>query len=72
MGENRKEAFQLSFNRFLRVGFQASQVTSNGGLILVRELDERLGFSELIDEHLTDFRANNALFSFTDLLWQSL
>ena len=45
-----------SFNRFLRVGFQGSRVTSNGGLILVRELDERLGFSELIDEHLTDSR----------------
>jgi len=43
MGDGEKQAFQLSFNRFLRVGFQGSQVTSNGGLILVRELDERLG-----------------------------
>jgi hypothetical protein len=60
VGENEKHAFQLSFNRFLRVGFQESKVTSNGGLILVRELDEHLGFSELIDEHLTDSRANNA------------
>ena len=72
MGENEKQAFQLSFNRFLRVGFQGSKVTSNGGLILVRELDERLGFSELIDEHLTDSRANNARFSFADLLRQSV
>ena len=67
MGESGKQGFQLSFNRFLRVGFQGSRVTSNGGLILVRELDERLGFSELIDEHLTDSRANNARFSFADL-----
>ncbi len=44
MGESGKQGFQLSFNRFLRVGFQGSRVTSNGGLILVRELDERLGF----------------------------
>ena len=72
MGESGKPAFQLSFNRFLRVGFQGSQVTSNGGLILVRELDERLGFSELIDEHLTDSRANHARFSFADLLRQSV
>ena len=72
MGESPKQAFQLSFNRFLRVGFQGSRVTSNGGLILVRELDERLGFSELIDEHLTDSRANNARFSFADLLRQSV
>ena len=47
-------------------------MTSNGGLILVRELDERLGFSELIDEHRTDSRANNARFSFADLLRQSV
>jgi len=70
MGESGKEPFQLSFNRFLRVGFQGSRVTSNGGLILVRELDERLGFSELIDEHLTDSRASNARFSLADLLRQ--
>jgi hypothetical protein len=72
VGENEKQAFQLSFNRFLRVGFQGSKVTSNGGLILVRELDERLGFSELIEQHLTDSRANNARFSFADLLRQSV
>ena len=71
MGESPKQGFQLSFNRFLRVGVQGSRVTSNGGLILVRELDERLGFSELIDEHRTDSRANNARFSFADLLRQS-
>ena len=72
MGESGKQGFQLSFNRFLRVEFQGSRVTSNGGLILVRELDERLGFSELIDEHLTDSRVNNARFSFADLLRQSV
>ena len=72
MGEGQKQGFQLSFNRFLRVGFQGSRVTSNGGLILVRELDERLGFSERIEEHLTDSRTNNARFSFTDLLRQSV
>ena len=44
MGESQKQGFQLLFNRFLRVAFQGSRVTSDGGLILVRELDERLGF----------------------------
>ena len=72
MGEREEQPFQLSFNRFLRVAFQGSLVTSNGGLILVRELDERLGFSELIEQYLTDSRANNARFSFTDLLRQSV
>lgn len=32
----------------MKVEFQGSRVTSDGGLILVRELDERLGFSALI------------------------
>ena len=72
MGESKKQAFQLSCNRFLRVGFQGSRVTSDGGLILVRELDERLGFGELIERHLTDARANNTRFSFADLLRQSV
>jgi hypothetical protein len=71
-GENQKQPFQLSFNRFLRVGFQASRVTSDGGLIVVRELDERLGFGELIEQHLTDSRADNTRFSFLDLLRQSV
>src|SRR5271169_2342180 len=72
MGESEKQSFQLSFNRFLRVAFQGSRVTSDGGLILVRELDERLGFGELIEQNLTDSRANNARFSFADLLRQSV
>ena len=48
MGEKQNQPFQLSFNLFLRVALQGSRVTSDGGLILVRELDEHLGFGELI------------------------
>src|SRR5262249_48253673 len=43
MGEKQNEPFQLSFNASLKVDFQRSRVTSDGGLILLRELDERLG-----------------------------
>ena len=56
MGETQNHAFQLSFNPSLKVDFQGSRVTSDGGLILVRELDERLGFGKLIEQHLTDSR----------------
>ena len=42
------QAFQLSFNGLLKVDFQGSHVTSDGGLLLVRELDERLGLGKLI------------------------
>ena len=54
MGEKQNQPFQLSFNATLKVDFQGSRVTSDGGLVLVRELDERLGFGELIRLHLTD------------------
>ena len=56
MGEKQNQPFQLSFNASLKVDFQGSRVTSDGGLILVRELDERLGFGELINQHLSDAR----------------
>ena len=53
MGEKQNEPFQLSFNASLKVDFQGSRVTSDGGLILVRELDERLGLGDLIAAHLS-------------------
>jgi len=43
VGERQEQPFQLSFNGRLRVEFQGARVTSDGGLLLVRELDERLG-----------------------------
>lgn len=46
MGEGLSGAYQLSFNPSIRVAFQGSTVTSDGGLVLVRELDERLGFGD--------------------------
>ena len=72
MGETQKHPFQLSFNPSLKVDFQGSRVTSDGGLILVRELDERLGFSELIEHHLADFRGKNTQLPLADLLRQSI
>jgi Transposase DDE domain group 1 len=73
VGEIQNQPFQLSFNASLKVDFQGSRVTSDGGLVLVRELDERLGFGQLIEEHLTDSRrGKNTQFSFTDLLRQSV
>ena len=39
MGELQHKAFQLTFNGFLKVAFQGSRVTSDAGLILVRERD---------------------------------
>jgi hypothetical protein len=72
VGEKQNQPFQLSFNASLKVDFQGSRVTSDGGLILVRELDERLGLSELIEQHLTDSRGKNTQLPLADLLRQSV
>jgi hypothetical protein len=73
VGELQQEPFQLTFNGFLKVAFQGSRVTSDAGLILVRELDERLGLEALICEHLKDSRQGlNRQFSLTDLFRQSV
>ncbi len=51
--------------------FQGSRVTSDGGLTQVRELDERLGFGDLIVQHLTDSRrGKNTQLPLADLLRQ--
>ena len=69
MGERQNGPFQLSFSSSLQVDFQGSRVTSDGGLILVRELDERLGFGDLIAQHLTDSRrGKNTQLPLADLL----
>jgi hypothetical protein len=48
-------------------------VTSDGGLLLVvRELDERLGLGELIERHLMDARGKNTQLPLTDLVRQSV
>ena len=72
VGERQEQPFQLSFNGRLRVDFQGARVTSDGGLLLVRELDERFGFGELIERHLTDGRAKNTRLPLTDLVRQSV
>lgn len=59
MGETQCQRFQLSIKASLKIDFQGSRVTSDGGLILVRELDEHLGLGEPIAQYLTDQRGTN-------------
>jgi DDE family transposase len=73
MGEKQNQPFQLSFNPSLRVDFQGSRLTSDNGLLLVRELDERLGLSSLMAEHISDDRrGKNTQLPMPDLLRQSI
>jgi len=48
-------------------------VTSDGGLILVRELDEHLGMNRFIEQYLSDSRrGKNTQLPLGDLLRQSV
>jgi hypothetical protein len=57
----------------LKVDFPGSSVTSDSGLLLVRELDERSGWSTLILENIMDGRrGRNMQLPLPDLLRESL
>jgi hypothetical protein len=71
--EKQNQSFQLLSNSSLKVDFQGSQVTSDSGLLLVRELNEHLGLSALIARNLMDDRRDkNTQSPFPDLLRQSI
>jgi hypothetical protein len=71
--ENQNQPFQLLVNRRRRAAFQGLRVTSDGGLILSREVDERLGSSKLIEEHLVDSRTGcSRQVPLADLIRQSV
>jgi DDE family transposase len=73
VSETQDRPFQLSFNSLLKVDFQGARVTSDGGLILVRELDGCLGLSELMERHLSDCRRGKDIqLPLADLLRQSI
>jgi Transposase DDE domain group 1 len=73
MGDAASGPVRLSFNSQLRVEFRGATVTSDAGLLLPRELDERVGLSALIERHLTDPRTGrNSQFPLPDLFRQSI
>jgi hypothetical protein len=73
VGDAESGPVRLSFNPHLRVEFRGATVTSDAGLLLPRELDERLGLSALIERHLSDPRTGrNFQFPLADLVRQSI
>jgi len=56
MGDATADQVRLSFNPQLRIEFRGATVTSDAGMLVPRELDERLGLRALIERHLADPR----------------
>src|SRR5215218_2450933 len=55
-GEAQDAALGLVFDRRLKLEFHGTRITSDGGLLACRELDDTLGLSETAGEVLTDTR----------------
>ena len=73
MGEARKDALRLVFDQELKLEFHGTKVTSDGGLLAYRELDDALGLTSVVGLELRDIRTGkNTQHGLTALLRQSI
>jgi hypothetical protein len=73
MGEARRDALRLDFDRKLKLEFHGTKVTRDIGLLAYRELDDALGLIPSVDSELRDIRkGKNTQHGLTVLLRQSI
>ena len=73
MGEAKPGPLRVGFDRRLKLEFHGSQLSSDGGLLPYRELDDVLGLSTLAGDALSEVRrGKNARHLLTGLLRQSV
>ncbi len=56
MGESKKEVLRVQFDPSVKLEFQGAKITSDGGLLLFREMDEVMGLTVLAEKILQDPR----------------
>jgi hypothetical protein len=73
MGEGENTPFRLQFNPKVRLEFHGSTITSDAGLLPIRELDEALGLTSIASEYLQESRTGrNIRHHLVPLLRQSI
>jgi len=73
MGESKKEVLRVQFDPSVKLEFQGAKITSDGGLLLFREMDEVMGLTVLAERVLQDPRTGqNTQHTRTALLRQAV
>lgn len=70
-GERENTTVIPSFNRFIRIDFQGAKISSDAGVLMLREIDERFNITTPLRDALADpRRASHLRHTYVDLIRQ--